>query len=128
MNLASSSGTSGTYQIRSTNSNASQTLALESELPNSALRLDATSSNAPVQVQLHRTFAGAFNVQTSNGPANVNYAPGVYSPALGERQISHETTGWMRNMARGTAIWGVAGQMVGNVNVVTSNAPASLSL
>lgn len=124
--LNSQNAQSGTYQIRTTTSNNALKLRLESALHSTALRLDATASNGPVDVQLYPTFEGAFSIQTSNALANVQYTPEA-DPEGGQRQVQQQHSGW--STLSGTAVRGQGPkQMSGNVNISTSNAPVRLCL
>lgn len=117
---------SGTYQIRATTSNNALKLRLESALHNTALRLDASTSNGPVDVQLYPTFEGVFNIQTSNALANVQYTP-ESDPEGEQRQVQQQYSGW--STLSGTAVRGQEQkQTLGHVSITTSNAPVRLCL
>ena len=93
------------------------------------LRTAAHTSNDRVEVTMHDTFEGAFDVHTTNAAASVAHIrERVHDPAGLGRIRGHAMQSLNRNVGRGSVWWDEATKERGRVSLRTSNAVATLTL
>ncbi|KAI0764409.1 hypothetical protein BD413DRAFT_606343 [Trametes elegans] len=121
------SGTGGQFDVLTRTENSALTFAVTAQPVASTLLLDARTRNAPAAVELPAAFEGTFGARTTNARADVECDAGARDPAgLGRRRTCavpdltvHEVSGWTS--------WGGARHGMGDVNVVSVNAPVRLT-
>ena len=95
--LSTSQGsTGGSFKVTAKSSNDDLELVTLTAPLDSALTLDAQTSNAAATVSLHQTFEGAFRLHTSNADIKVAASEQVVDPAGAGRarpQICADPTG-----------------------------------
>jgi hypothetical protein len=132
--LSSSGGESnGNFIVHARTSNSPLAVNITEQAPESLLKLEAHTSNAPAHVHLHPSFEGVFKLRTSVFPPFVSPEENVEDPAgLGRKRVVNvKTVGHGSGIVCGDVAWVPREEEVdrgGMVEVVSRNAPLHLSL
>ena len=127
--LSTSQGsTGGSFKVTAKSSNDDLELVTLTAPLDSALTLDAQTSNAAATVSLHQTFEGAFRLHTSNADIKVAASEQVVDPAGAGRA---RNVSWTRDKEGPTVHGQVAWEpqerrQAGSVTVKSSNDEVSL--
>ena len=114
--------TGGTFRVSAKSSNDALDISFPLAPVDSVLSLDAQTSNAPVTVNLHRTFEGEFRLQSTNAEPVVRNAEGVEDPTSTRRSRNVSWSRDRRGSVAGKVSWEPqTWRKLGDVNVKTSN-------
>jgi len=125
-------GTSiGLFHVNAKTSNSPLAVTvLESPL-DAAVRVSATTSNAPARLELDAAFEGHFAAVTSNAVPAVNLKEGVEDPSGAGRERVVEQSYSSPKIAGGAVAWGVSPgkkHLKSSAGVSTSNHPVAIIL
>ena len=84
--MESQDGSGGTFRVSAESSNEDVAVSFPSAPLHSTLHVDASTSNAPVNVSLHKTFEGEFSLYAPGGRPMVRYGQGIPDPAGAKRR------------------------------------------
>ncbi|KAI0249770.1 hypothetical protein BJV78DRAFT_1129034 [Lactifluus subvellereus] len=124
--------TSGAFVVNTHTSNSPLEVDFLDQAPDSLLKFDAHTRNAPARVRLHPSFEGRFELKTSILPSVVTPDDDVEDPAgRGRKRTVNVTVGHGAWIVHGDAAWVPEDPELapaGKVKVSTRNAPLLLQL
>ncbi|KAI9511484.1 hypothetical protein F5148DRAFT_1373789 [Russula earlei] len=126
----SSSGTGGTFNIRTHTSNGPINIVYDDSPVDSILNFDAQSTNAPVGVTLHQAYEGAFSLETTNSKAVLDRSRHVEDPSGQGRGRMVTTNSVKTQFVNGKIAWFPSSRdrRAGSVDIGTTNAFVKLSI
>lgn len=101
----SQDGSGGTFKVSAESSNENVEVSFPIAPLHSILHLDASTSNAPVNVSLHKTFEGEFSLYTPGGRPMVRYGQGIADPAGAKRRRDVYFDRDRRGIVFGKVLW-----------------------
>ncbi|KIL63997.1 hypothetical protein M378DRAFT_78834 [Amanita muscaria Koide BX008] len=119
--------TGGDFDVTASNVNGLVKLRITDAPVDSKLDLQARSKNAPVDVMLHPTFEGDFEVSSNFLLPTVHVKQGVRDPSGQDRDRSVQLSR-QGHLAKGNVSWSDEGKGRGHVELETSYSPAVLKL
>lgn len=119
--------TGGDFDITASNVNGLVKLRITDAPVDSKLDLQARTKNAPVDVMLHPTFEGDFEVSSNFLLPTVHVKQGVRDPSGQERHRSVQLSR-QGHLAKGNVSWSDEGKGRGHVELETSYSPAVMKL
>jgi len=126
---ATSGQSGGSYNIRTTTSNAPLNVSFPTSPVDSALEFYGSTSNNPAEISLHSAYQGSFSIATSLFGASVIIDHDVEDPSGRGRQRNVVISGkHISNKASGEVWWGKERTSKGNVHLETSILPVVLRL
>ena len=127
MNHFQNGSTGGDFDIAASNVNGPVKLRITDAPVDSKLDLQARTKNAPVDVMLHPTFEGEFEVSSSFIPPTVYAKSRVRDPSGQDRHRSLQISR-QGHLVKGDVSWSEEGKGRGHVELETSYSPAVLKL
>ncbi|KAJ7798637.1 hypothetical protein B0H14DRAFT_3492331 [Mycena olivaceomarginata] len=133
IDLGPTAGKAGTFRVKTETSNAKLTGRIASAPLNSAIMVNAKSSNDATSLLLPITYEGTFELSTSNAGILVDQLnPKERDPACGAdaeckgRNRSLHMTNISKRSATGSVFWDKENENRGKVVVTTSNNPVTV--
>jgi hypothetical protein len=125
--------TGGSFLVHARTSNSPLRLDFTDQAPDSQLRLEAHTTNAPAYVHLHPSFEGLFKAQTTILPAVVAPDENVADPAGRDRtrRVDVKRIGRGGRIVHGEVAWIPQDKVVapaGRVEISTTHSPLHLFL
>jgi hypothetical protein len=125
--------TSGAFTVITRTSNSPLDVNFSDHAPDGLLKLDAHTSNSPVEVRLHPSFEGTMKLRTSLFAPTVSPELEVEDPAgRGRtRSVNVSTTGRHSRVVHADVEWKPEDEALkpdGKVEVSTSNSPLQVWL
>lgn len=127
VNLVTGKSSGGKYQVVASTTIGRLNLAFPEAPIGSSLFLDASTSLASADVQLHKTYEGAFSLETTLQRPTIQVDGTVEDPAGQGRERKVEVHQFSSH-TEGSISWGEGGNDLGDIRIATTLAAVILKV